>query len=54
MLLSGKPPYPIERILLTTGLTAAGVESLYHNKRVETPHLAITYQPNPQSTYWRI
>jgi hypothetical protein len=54
MFLTGKPPYPIERTLLTTGLTANGVESLYRKQaRVETPQLAIRYQPNPESTFER-
>jgi hypothetical protein len=54
MFLSGKPTYPIERTLLTTGLTAAGVESLFRNQqRIETPHLAISYMPTPQSTFER-
>jgi hypothetical protein len=54
MFLTGKPPYPIERTLLTTGLTAAGVESLYQKgKRLETPHLAVAYQPTKESTFWR-
>ena len=54
MFLSGQPSYPVERTLLTTGLTAAGVESLHQDqKRQETPHLHIAYQPNPQSTFWR-
>jgi hypothetical protein len=54
MFLTGKAPYPLERTLLTTGLTAAGVESLYlGQKRFETPHLAIRYQPTKESTYWR-
>lgn len=54
MFLTGKTPYPIERTLLTTGLTAAGVESLYRNQfRVETPHLAITYRPVRESTFER-
>jgi hypothetical protein len=54
MFLTGKPAYPVERTLLTTGLTAAGVESLYlGQKRFETPHLAIRYQPTKDSTYWR-
>jgi hypothetical protein len=54
MFLTGKTPYPIERTLLTTGLTAAGVDSLYAGQeRLKTPHLAIRYQPNPQSTFWR-
>jgi len=54
MILTGKPTYPVERTLLTTGLTAAGVESLYRNQvRYETPHLAVHYQPARESTYWR-
>lgn len=54
MYLTGKETYPVERTLLTTGLTAAGVESLFRQQaRYETPHLAITYQPPKQSTFWR-
>jgi hypothetical protein len=54
MFLTGKPTYPVERTLLTTGLTAAGVESLYlGEKKYETPHLAIRYQPTRESTFWR-
>ncbi|HUQ91677.1 MAG TPA: hypothetical protein VM120_08345 [Bryobacteraceae bacterium] len=54
MYLTGKPTYPVERTLLTTGLTAAGVESLFlEQKRYETPHLAIKYQPAKESTFWR-
>jgi len=53
MFLTGRATYPIERTLLTTGLTAAGVESLYRKARYETPHLQISYQPTNKSTYWR-
>jgi len=54
MFLSGKPTYPIERTLLTTGLTAAGVDSLYRNQqRVGTPHLPISYLPTRESTFER-
>jgi hypothetical protein len=54
MFLTGKPTYPVERTLLTTGLTAAGVESLYRKEvRYDTPHLAIAYQPTKESTFWR-
>lgn len=54
MFLSGEASYPIERTLLTTGLTAAGVESMYQGQvRLETPHLDIAYQPGPHSTFWR-
>ncbi len=51
---TGKSPYPVERTLLTTGLTAAGVESLYQKqKRIQTPHLAIKYKATKKSTFWR-
>jgi hypothetical protein len=53
MFLTGRPTYPVERTLLTTGLTAAGMESLYRKQRYDTPHLHITYQPTKESTYWR-
>ena len=54
MYLTGKETYPPERTLLTTGLTAAGVESLFRQQtRYETPHLAIRYQPTKTSTFWR-
>jgi hypothetical protein len=54
LFLTGKSPYPVERTLLTTGMTAAGIESLFQKqKRLETSHLAINYQPTRESTFWR-
>ena len=54
MIATGQEPYPVERTLLTTGLTAAGVESLWRGqKRLETPHLAIEYQTGKESTFRR-
>jgi len=54
MFLTGQATYPVERTLLTTGLTAAGVESLYQKQtRIETPHLGIRYHPSKESTFWR-
>ena len=54
MFLSGEATYPVERTLLTTGLVAAGVESLFQGQaRQETPHLNISYQPTEESTFWR-
>ena len=46
MFLTGKPTYPVERTLLTTGLTAAGVESLYRKQaRYRDAASGIHYQP---------
>lgn len=54
MFLSGKETVPLERTLLTTGLTSAGVDSLYlGQKKLDTPQLAIAYQAPHESTYWR-
>lgn len=51
---SGKPPFPLERTLLTTGLTAAGVDSLYEGqKQIDTPHLAIAYESTRESIFQR-
>ena len=53
MFTTGKAPYPVERTLLTSGLTAAGLRSLHEGKRLETPHLVFQYQPSAESTFWR-
>jgi hypothetical protein len=54
MFLTGKAPYPVERTLLTTGLVAAGMQSLAdEGKRLATPHLAIRYQPPRESQFLR-
>jgi hypothetical protein len=53
MFLTGKSPRPIERTLLTTGLTAAGAESLWRGQqRIPTPHLSVEYHVGPESTFW--
>ncbi|MCZ2340705.1 MAG: hypothetical protein LC104_02780 [Bacteroidales bacterium] len=52
--LTGKPAHPLERTLLTSGLVTAGMTSLAQNgKRLSTPHLAVKYQPQPESTFLR-
>lgn len=52
--LTGKAPYPIERTLLTSGLVEAAVRSLGTGQnKLETPHLAIAYQPTRESTFAR-
>jgi hypothetical protein len=55
MILTGKPPYPIERTLLTSGMVIAGVDSLANGQRkIATPHLArVAYRAAPRSVFWR-
>jgi len=51
--LSGKPPYPAERTLLTTGILDALMSSRHGgNVRVETPHLDVAYR-SYESLPWR-
>lgn len=50
MMITGKEPYPVERVLLATGLVCAGIDSLFQGQqRIETPNLAIRYQPGPST-----
>jgi hypothetical protein len=52
MFVTGKAPYLVERTLLTTGLVAAGMQSLASDqKRLDTPHLAIRYQAPRESQF---
>lgn len=55
MIVEGKAPYPVERTLLTSGMTLFGVESLYRGEvELLTPELKVAYRANPESTYWRV
>jgi hypothetical protein len=52
-ILTGKTPYPIERTLLTSGMTLAAVDSLYRKALVETPEMEVRYSVGPESTFWQ-
>jgi hypothetical protein len=54
MVLTGRTPYPIERSLLTSGMTLAGVESLHRGQtRIETPEMRVAYEAPDASAFWR-
>jgi hypothetical protein len=53
LVLTGQPPYPAERTLLTTGILDAVMTSRHHGHvRVETPHLDIAYR-SYETPPWR-
>jgi hypothetical protein len=54
MFISRKAPYPIERTLLTSGIRESCLESRAKgNRRLTTPHLAVTYEAPAESQYPR-
>jgi hypothetical protein len=54
MVLTGKAPYPVERTLVTSGMTLNGVESLHAaGSRIETPGMGVAYQALKESSFWR-
>jgi len=54
MFVSGRAPYPVERTLLTSGMTEAFHKSYGGGgKRLETPELSVKYGPPKSSQYCR-
>ena len=52
--ITSEVPYPVERTLLTSGMTLAGVESLHLGQvPVKTPNMSVRYKVLPDSTFWK-
>ena len=54
MIESGRAPYPVERTLLVSGVLESCLDSkLQAHRRLDTPHLAVRYQPPRDSCFCR-
>lgn len=53
MIVENRAPYPVERTLLTSGMTLAGVESFHRGEQiVETPEMGVRYTAPKKSLFW--
>lgn len=50
---TGKPPYPIERTLLTSTLTDLALQSLFNHSVIDVPALDVRYTPPADSGFFR-
>jgi hypothetical protein len=53
MILENRSPYPVERTLLTSGMTLAAVESLHGAKALSKPGNGGQYMAPKESFFWR-
>jgi hypothetical protein len=54
LVIENRAPYPVERTLLTSGMTLSAVESLHRNGAlIETPEMEVRYRVGEQSLFWR-
>jgi len=54
MILENRAPYPVERTLLTSGMTLSAVESLHRGGAVvETPEMEVRYTAPKVSLFWQ-
>jgi hypothetical protein len=52
--LENRAPYPVERTLLTSGMTLAAVDSIHNGySPVQTPEMDVAYRTPEESTFWR-
>ncbi len=55
LVLENRAPYPVERTLLTSGMTLAAVDSIHQGYTpVKTPEMAVAYQAPESSMFWRV
>ena len=54
MIVENRAPYPVERTLLTSGMTLAGVESFHRGEPIDTPEMAVRYTAPKESLFWRV
>lgn len=54
MFVTGRAPYPVERTLLVSGMLEACLTARFERvRRIETPQLAVTYEPPSESHFLR-
>ena len=54
MIETGQAPYPVERTLLVSGILESCLDSkLQGHRPLDTPHLAVRYQPPRESIFCR-
>ncbi|MCI0333932.1 MAG: hypothetical protein L0228_11995 [Planctomycetes bacterium] len=54
LVLENRAPYPVERTLLTSGMTLAAVDSIHNGYTpVDTPEMQVVYQAPKESLFWR-
>lgn len=54
MMLENEAPYPVERTLLTSGMTLAAVDSIHNGYTVvSTPEMNVVYKAPKESLFWR-
>ncbi|MEX0611519.1 MAG: hypothetical protein WD738_00755 [Pirellulales bacterium] len=54
MVLENRAPYPVERTLLTSGMTLAAVDSIHRDYvPIDTPEMEVVYKAPKESLFWR-